>query len=615
MSNVPPCPLCGSDTKRRESSRGPFWGCTRYPQCKGSMDYFDYTSGMDVTQTAAWQRASRAYIFQKQQEVQRQLAASQQATDRAVAEVLAAKEVEKVDEPKPKKAKKDMSALLEKAAKAGAVVIKKIDFKPSQYQQAIFDWIEKTNDRSGKDVDALVVEALAGSGKTTTAVELMKLIPTSQKVAFVAFNVHIKDALAAKTKAMGITNAKVTTYHGLGLIGCYRAFSDGLIIDDEGKKLQALLENTLDKQTHRHIYPVIRQIVTLVKATLVGTDDASLDELESRYGIEMNGDKEIIHEAVRIIIQRSAENTKIVDFDDMVWLPVWHNISMPKYDVIIIDEAQDTNKAQVALALMSVKANGRIIAVGDRNQSVYGFRGADVDSIPTIIDTLHADVLPLSITYRNPKSVVNMVNGRFPQIPLQAAEWAKDGQIQNISSNAASGMWIEGDMILCRTNAPLVSYAFELIRRNVKAVIRGRDIGQGLMALVRKMECQEVTDLLAKLNEYRSKEVAKLMESDKTMQAQSLGDKVDTIIALCDGIDDTLSLEGKIDSIFSDDKEGVVFSSIHRAKGLEAERVFILHPELMPHPMAKQPWERGQEDNIEYVALTRTMDQLYFVME
>jgi superfamily I DNA/RNA helicase len=82
---------------------------------------------------------------------------------------------------------------------------------------------------------------------------------------------------------------------------------------------------------------------------------------------------------------------------------------------------------------------------------------------------------------------------------------------------------------------------------------------------------------------------------------------------LSEGCTTIRELQDKIDAIFSDDAEGVVFSSIHKAKGLEAERVFILHPELMPHPMAKQDWEQVQERNIEYVAITRTLSELIYV--
>jgi superfamily I DNA/RNA helicase len=280
---------------------------------------------------------------------------------------------------------------------------------------------------------------------------------------------------------------------------------------------------------------------------------------------------------------------------------------------VFVDEAQDTNKNQIQLALRAVKKTGRIVAVGDRNQSLYGFRGADVDAIPNLIDSLDADTLPLSITYRNPKSVVDLVNSEFPHIPLEAADFAKPGTIMTITESEASRMYKEGDMVLCRCNAPLVGPAFELIRNGVKAIIRGRDIGKNLMNLIDKFSAEDVGELMKLMEKYREKEVKKLMAAEKNQQAQSLEDKIDTVIALADGCEMIYEIETKIKTIFSDHSEGVVFSSVHKAKGLEAERVYILEPNLMPHPMAKKSWEMTQEINIKYVAYTRSLDTLVFV--
>ncbi len=90
--------------------------------------------------------------------------------------------------------------------------------------------------------------------------------------------------------------------------------------------------------------------------------------------------------------------------------------------------------------------------------------------------------------------------------------------------------------------------------------------------------------------------------------------KVDTIIAIADGCEDVTDVTNKIASTFSDEVEGVVFSSIHKAKGLEAKNIFLLKPDLLPHPMAKQPWELQQERNLQYVAYTRTLEKLSIVL-
>jgi len=73
----------------------------------------------------------------------------------------------------------------------------------------------------------------------------------------------------------------------------------------------------------------------------------------------------------------------------------------------------------------------------------------------------------------------------------------------------------------------------------------------------------------------------------------------------------------KIEQIFTDDKgrPGILLSSIHRAKGLEASHVFFLMPEgaECPHPMAKSAWQVEQEWNLRYVAVTRAIKELTYV--
>ena len=93
-----------------------------------------------------------------------------------------------------------------------------------------------------------------------------------------------------------------------------------------------------------------------------------------------------------------------------------------------------------------------------------------------------------------------------------------------------------------------------------------------------------------------------------------LEDKIDTIVAISDGCQNVQEVTNKISTTFSDDVEGVIFSSIHKAKGLEAKNIYLLRPELLPHPMAKQPWEWQQEKNLSYVAMTRTLEKFSYVV-
>ena len=175
-----------------------------------------------------------------------------------------------------------------------------------------------------------------------------------------------------------------------------------------------------------------------------------------------------------------------------------------------------------------------------------------------------------------------------------------------------------GDMVLCRLNAPLVLPAFELIRRGVKAIIRGRDIGKNLLTLVNRVQRRtrefNYSRLLSAISEYVEREESKLRQLHKESQAALLRDQLETIIALSDGCYSVKDLETRINKVFSDDVEGVTFSSGHKSKGCESERVFILQPELMgPGKRDKERWQIQESWNLKYVMLTRTKSELYFV--
>lgn len=480
--------------------------------------------------------------------------------------------------------------------------VKEKEFKWSEYQIAIFNTVAHLP--AGSNV---LVEALAGTGKTTTIAHMTKLLPRDKNIVVLVFNKHNVKPVKDKVPEW----VRVRTYNSLGFKNCKMAWGRDIEVVED--KVDIILGNVLNKDTYGYLFGAIKKLVGLVKANLMGTTPEELYDLAVYHDIDMGGEEALVFQAVAAVISRCAADTKNIDYDDQCWLPIYHNVPLAQYDYVFVDEAQDTNKCQMALALGSVNSNGHIIAVGDRYQSMYGFRGADAEAIPNLIANLDPVILPLSRTYRNPECVVGLVREQFPHIPLEGV--GKEGKIIHTTDQQAIVMYQAGDMVLCRTNAPLVAPVFALIRHGIKATIRGRDIGKGLTALIKKMKASDLVELLKKLDAYADAECQKLQAVDKNSQAIALRDKVETIIALSDGVYTIAELSERVEGIFSDEVEGVVFSTIHRAKGLEAERVFILHPELLPHPMAKKDWEKQQEENIQYVALTRTLSELYFVRE
>jgi DNA helicase II / ATP-dependent DNA helicase PcrA len=487
-------------------------------------------------------------------------------------------------------------------------------FIPSQYQQAIFDFISNGQGHA-------VIEAVAGSGKTTTIVHALDLTPVNAAVAFVAFNKHIADEL----KKRAPSHVHVSTLHSLGYSIFRKAFPKakiekdkvGILLDDIYPVSKQALEEGKITETERKINFIkrlsTRKLVSICKSVLVDTSkqEEILDVID-RYGVEIDTDfQDELIKLLPEIMQQCKERTDILDFDDMIWLPVVLQLETEKLDYLMVDEAQDMNKCQIALILSLISDTGRIIAVGDRFQSLYGFRGADTNAIQNIIDALHATVLPLSVTYRCPSLHVDLAKQLVPQ--LEARDNAPAGTIEHLDYFNLAMRLQPGDMVICRTNAPLIKPAFECIRMGKKAMIRGADIGESLVNLIKRFETNDIGQFEISLAEYFQHEYTKLLDKGKEMQALLLQDRVETLRFILNECSSVAELISKIDMLFSDNNIGIVFSSVHRAKGLEASNVFILRPDLMPHKKAKKDWEQQQELNCKYVAQTRSKENLFFV--
>jgi superfamily I DNA/RNA helicase len=121
-------------------------------------------------------------------------------------------------------------------------------------------------------------------------------------------------------------------------------------------------------------------------------------------------------------------------------------------------------------------------------------------------------------------------------------------------------------------------------------------------------------DMLEKLQLYYSLEIEKLTRSGKEEKIILLDDKVETIKAISESCRTVGDVKEKFGMIFGDeDREAITLMTIHKAKGLEAERVFILRPDQLPHKLAKSEEALQAEENLKFVAITRAMLHLRWV--
>lgn len=483
-----------------------------------------------------------------------------------------------------------------------------LGFRPSTYQRAIFDWLS-----SG--TGSCVVSAVPGSGKTTTLVKGAAYIPKSLRSRFLAFNKHIAEELGTRLPK----HIKASTIHSLGLASLCRRFHG--MPDIDKRKYSDIVRDYL---VNRKAYSPLeyRRLVALVKFTQLTLTDVSskeaLKQLCHYYGLPTFGDWDFIGAAVTEVLNKGVKLAgEIISYEDMVWLPSSLDLPVASYDFLCVDEAQDLNKAQLELVMRAHKSGARGIYVGDHHQAIMGFSASDTRSLTNIIDRVGATQLPLSICYRCPASHIELANQIYNVIVPRPQ--APTGTVSTIGISKIPSLVRGGDLIICRCLYPLISVYYDLLKAGIPSRIKNKDIASQLLNLLEQIVASdrdyspsEFTDVLVAWYEQRKKEM--LDDEIPLLVIVNLHDRIRTLNAIYSGnhCQDTGELKTAIANLSAPSIDAVNLTTIHGGKGLEAMRVFFLRPDLVPHPKAEKDWEKEQEKNLEFVALTRAKQDLFF---
>lgn len=488
----------------------------------------------------------------------------------------------------------------------------KTNLSYSRFQKNIFDFIKNK-------VASAIIEAVAGSGKTTTIIEALNLIPSNFRILFLAFNRAIADELSKRVPS----HVMAKTFHSV----CFASWQRfvGTRLNVEANKVKIILKDILTFEEFGMYATFCNKLISLAKNSGMGfiipDNEESWLNLISYYDLTLDNEDAKESYAIEIcqrVLKLSIEKAnRVIDYDDMLFMPLIKNVSFYQNDYVFVDEAQDTNAVQRALLKRMLKPKtGRLIAVGDTCQAIYGFRGADSKAMKIMQEDFNAESLPLSICYRCAKSVVKLAQTIVPHI--EYAENAPEGKVEKLT-NYNKDTFTATDAIICRNTAPLIEMAYALISKNIGCKVLGREIGQGLVSLINKMKGKGINGLIEKLNKYKEREIAKCIKKGNEVQAGAIEDKVTCIQVIINHLsenDRTIpALITKIDSLFTDKNSGcLTLCTAHKSKGTEYKRVFILDFEkYMPSKWARQDWQQEQEQNLIYVAYTRAKEELYFI--
>ncbi len=474
-------------------------------------------------------------------------------------------------------------------------------------QLAAISWL---HDGTGN----LLLEGVAGCGKSWLLLEMIceiNLRYPSAQIALMAYNTKISDELKAKAAKRKLRNLTIGTVHSFGFRACKSALGDH--IKPNPDKLRNLAKPLCQSQHFPWtvISPLCR-LVALAKDTF-RTDWSDLVDHFDFAIPEETSPQQFFSLATKLLELSNAEALKgNIDFSDQLYLPLLHGWSFKKFDWVFGDEWQDANETRMTVAERS--SAGRCVFVGDPAQAIYGFSGADSNSMQTTKKRFNCHTLPLSYSFRCASIIITSAQRFVPHIRARPdapvgslLKLKSDDFIKNLSKITP------GSAILCRINSPLVSLCVKLLSQGIKCHIEGRDFAKSLISLVEKHNGPTFSDLMDSLTAHA---LSSTLEEEKL---QDLWDKIKAIRALGTYYRQQTprppSFTEFLSRFFTDsipgqeDRQSITLSSIHKSKGLEWPTVYLYGRNLwLPWPYVTQPWQLQQERNLEYVAITRAID-------
>ncbi len=538
---------------------------------------------------------------------------------------------------------------------------------PSEQQELIFE-------RARTNTGHYVINAGPGSGKTWTSIKLSTFFTDSSSIYF-SFNKKIQKDTARKLNALG-SRMTASTVHSFGLMCMNNYFPKDAKCQMKNSKYDDLIESYIEKhwnsffssirsslsdkeleKSGEWLYDTKTWSRTLIKyhqLSLCGLDPTSLKGLIEQFDlIDINPKARIWPFVVANVAQTIDEgkqqfwDTHLIDFNDMIYYPaIFMEIPVPTYKHIIIDEAQDTSETGLTLIIRACDKDTQVFAVGDPRQSIYIFAGAKPDSIDSIIHTMQAEVLPLRTCYRCGSNIVELANQLDGQL---IAAGNHEGTVKVIASEDYLTQLQPKDAVIGRTTARLIKDCLKVLQTGKRAIVLGKNIGESISGIITKIEARRISRgmpaLLPNLSNFielldqhmleQTKIINETRKKNPELAVSELQDKVDTAKAFyeayvtkCMDADERRETDPEceyertprdfkryIKGLFTDDEnESIIqFMTAHRSKGLEFERVFIIGTEEFPHPKAKSDQQQHQEQNIMYVAITRAINDLYFI--
>lgn len=461
------------------------------------------------------------------------------------------------------------------------------------------------------------INAVAGSGKTTTVIEYAKTRPASSKILYIAFNKSVKIEAEKKFKEKKLYNTKVETAHSLAFKHIVRKY--GYQLRGNGYKTYEIADLLgLQGDGEKHAEYIVANHINKFISYFCNSDKRTVQELNYRDIVTDKKAKSFVNKFYKYI----EKQTRILLAKmDRAEIEITHDFYLKKfqlaeidlgYDYILFDEGQDASAAMLDIFL-NQKATK--VIVGDTHQQIYGWRHAVNSLEKTNFKTFH-----LSTSFRFSQPIANLaieiLNWKRHLAAIEPFKITGKGNNAELKSKA----------VLARTNLGLLLKAIELITEDnkLKNLYFEGNINSYTYA-------DDGTSLYDVLNLYNGKRkyikdqlikqmnnLPELEEYTEKTEDMQMGMMIEIVKEYGNEIPGIIqSIKDK--HINGDKKEEaeIIFSTIHRCKGMEYDSVHLVNDFITEEKLEKAANEKdpdvaklNEEINLVYVAVTRTKNKI-----
>ncbi|MDO6435142.1 3'-5' exonuclease [Flavitalea sp. BT771] len=462
------------------------------------------------------------------------------------------------------------------------------------------------------------INAVAGSGKTTTLIEYARARPGG-KILYLAFNRAVKLEAEKKFAEKGVSNVRIETAHSLAFSRIVKG-TDYTIKADSYKTPEIAGILGLDHFDGKHTAYIVATHINAFVAYFCNSDKARVQELDYEAVI---GDPAARQFAISFKEEISHQTRLFLDKMNKGEIPIIHDFYLKKFqlskpalpfDTILFDEGQDASAAMLDIFLCQRATK---VIVGDSHQQIYGWRYA-VNSL----EKVDYPSFDLSASFRFDQDVA--------QLARSVISWKRHLKIPSALTISGSGKpgRIKTRAVIARTNTGLLVKAIELLieKKEIASVYFEGRIENYTYA----NEGASIYDVLNLYNgekeRVRDKMIASMKDMDELEEyIEHTGDAqlrmlVEVVKEYGKKIPGYIK---KLKECHLDhdqkDKADMIFSTVHRCKGMEYDEVtladdFITEAKVQDASSADEGDGTSrlyEEINLLYVAITRAKSVLY----